>query len=345
MLASFWWTIRKSAPRGGECRAPPWLRTARRSPSRSAVPRQGTRLRLLQWGRCLDLFLGLRRRVRSPRQHPVLVWDYRAHGASGLSPNLDRLTMADVADDLARVMDAAGIDRAGHHLGALDGLPGNPRVLPPVSGANDGFGAHPRRLSARPANTFLDPRVGPAIFKTAYAIGTRIPKLRGHRSSRRPAPTAHLADDPAIGFGLHPDLARKQDIDPYLDHMARLDPRVFPRVRARGPRSRRRAACSQTSKCPPSSWPANATCLHPRHLSVEMAGRFPRAELLEIPRGSHAALIEQPELINLRLEKFIRDSVEPFEARRAADANPPTGSAASVGRISNGHHKSRDTEL
>jgi hypothetical protein len=28
--------------------------------------------------------------------------------------------------------------------------------------------------------------------------------------------------------------------------------------------------------------------------------------MLEIPRGSHAALIEQPELINLRLEKFLR---------------------------------------
>jgi len=44
----------------------------------------------------------------------------------------------------------------------------------------------------------------------------------------------------------------------------------------------------------------------PRHLSVQMAGRIPNAEMLEIPRGSHAALVEQPELINLRIEKFIR---------------------------------------
>jgi pimeloyl-ACP methyl ester carboxylesterase len=54
----------------------------------------------------------------------------------------------------------------------------------------------------------------------------------------------------------------------------------------------------------------------PRKLSLEMAQRIPSAELLEIPRGSHAALIEQPELINLRLEKFLRERVIPFESQR-----------------------------
>jgi hypothetical protein len=45
-----------------------------------------------------------------------------------------------------------------------------------------------------------------------------------------------------------------------------------------------------------------------------MAQRLGSAEILEIPGGSHAALIEQPELINLRLEKFLRERVAPFEA-------------------------------
>jgi len=56
----------------------------------------------------------------------------------------------------------------------------------------------------------------------------------------------------------------------------------------------------------------------PRHLSVEMSTRIPDADLLEIPRGSHAALIEQPELINLRLEKFLDTRVVPYEAKLAA---------------------------
>ena len=60
----------------------------------------------------------------------------------------------------------------------------------------------------------------------------------------------------------------------------------------------------------------------PRHLSLEMAQRVSDAELLEIPRGSHAALIEQPELINLRLEKFLRERIVPFEASTPAPVAP-----------------------
>ena len=61
----------------------------------------------------------------------------------------------------------------------------------------------------------------------------------------------------------------------------------------------------------------------PRHLSLEMAQRIPRAELLEIPRGSHAALIEQPELINLRLEKFFAGPVAAYEAELNEEAERP----------------------
>jgi pimeloyl-ACP methyl ester carboxylesterase len=61
----------------------------------------------------------------------------------------------------------------------------------------------------------------------------------------------------------------------------------------------------------------------PRHLSLEMAQRIRGAELLEIPRGSHAALIEQPELVNLRLEKFLRERVEPYAAETGTQRTAP----------------------
>ena len=37
----------------------------------------------------------------------------------------------------------------------------------------------------------------------------------------------------------------------------------------------------------------------------EMAARIPGAELLVLREGSHAALVEQPELVALTLEKFL----------------------------------------
>ncbi|MEO1334452.1 MAG: alpha/beta hydrolase, partial [Myxococcota bacterium] len=259
------------------------------------------------------------------KSYQVLVWDYRNHGASGHSPQLHALGLSDMADDLARVMDAAGVPRGvilGHSMGCqvifefYRLFPQRAAALVPMLGA---FG--------RPVDTFLDPRIGPTIFRTAYAIGTRVPKLVG--MAMRAGLRAPLTWQMTRRSGLvHPDLARKTDVDPYIDHMARLDPEVFLEfVRAAqahdaGPMLRR-------IRVPTLVVAGERDLFTPRHLSVEMAGRIPDAELLEIPRGSHAALIEQPELINLRLEKFLRERVEPAEAARTERSKVSTR---------NGHH-------
>jgi pimeloyl-ACP methyl ester carboxylesterase len=44
----------------------------------------------------------------------------------------------------------------------------------------------------------------------------------------------------------------------------------------------------------------------PLQRSREMASRIPRAELLVLREGSHAAMVEQPELLALTMEKFLR---------------------------------------
>jgi pimeloyl-ACP methyl ester carboxylesterase len=43
----------------------------------------------------------------------------------------------------------------------------------------------------------------------------------------------------------------------------------------------------------------------PYWLSQEMYDRIPGAEMLTVPGGSHIAPLEQPELITLRLEKWL----------------------------------------
>src|SRR5882672_5558937 len=44
------------------------------------------------------------------RDHKVIVWDYRGHGASGRAQNMEALTMGAMADDLARILDANNVD-------------------------------------------------------------------------------------------------------------------------------------------------------------------------------------------------------------------------------------------
>jgi len=243
--------------------------------------------------------------------HRVVVWDYRGHGASGVPEDTRGLSMADVADDLARVLDANEVDRAillGHSMGCQVILefarlfPRRTIGIVPILGA---FG--------RPADTFLDPRVGRSLYRAAYEVGTRIPDLinLGMRMTLKKPFMWHAARLTGL---VHPDLARKEDLDPYMEHLSRQNPRVFMDF-VRAAQEHDAGPILGELRCPALVVAGERDLFTPRHLSVEMAGRMQNAELLEIPRGSHAALIEQPELINLRLEKFIREKVIPFEAQ------------------------------
>src|SRR5262249_30792667 len=63
--------------------------------------------------------------------------------------------------------------------------------------------------------------------------------------------------------------------------------------------------------------------LTPLSLSHRMRDDIRGAELLLLPKGSHAGIIEHPELISLRLEKFLRQRIVPFLAARAGGSAAP----------------------
>ena len=244
-----------------------------------------------------------------------LVWDYRGHGASGQPRTPEAITMASMADDMARVLDANKVDRAmmlGHSMGCQVILefcrlfPDRVLALVPILGS---YG--------RAADTFLDPRVGRAIFKAAYEVGTKIPEVvntfaRLTLRSRAAWPFARRT-------GLvHRDMAKREDMEPYLEHLSRMDMRIFVEL----------VRAAQDHDAGPSwvrygvrSWSSPVSAISSR--PVTSPWRWPNASRtrssLEIPRGSHAALIEQPELINLRIEKFIRERVVPYEAKLEAE--------------------------
>lgn len=258
------------------------------------------------------------------KTHRVVVWDYRGHGASGIPDRIENITMANVAGDLARVMDANQIERAvllGHSMGCqvifefYRLFPERALALVPMLGA---FG--------HPADTFIDPRVGRTVYRAAYAVASRIPDLisMGMRMTLRKPIMWQFARWSGL---VHPDLCRKSDLDPYLEHLARQDVRVFFEM-VRAAQEHDASDILGDIRCPALVVAGERDLFTPRHLSVEMAGRMPKAELLEIPRGSHAALIEQPELINLRLEKFLAGPVQAYADSLAAAPSPSESAPA-----------------
>jgi pimeloyl-ACP methyl ester carboxylesterase len=249
----------------------------------------------------------------------VVVWDYRGHGASGVPDRIENITMSAIAGDLARVMDATGVERAvllGHSMGCQVILEFY-RLFPDrVLGLVPMLGAY-----GHPADTFIDPRVGRAMYRGAYAIASRIPDLIsvGMRMSLRKPLAWQLARVTGL---VHPDLCRKEDMDPYMEHLARQNPTVFFEM-VRAAQEHDASDILGDISCPALVVAGERDLFTPRHLSLEMAHRMPKAELLEIPRGSHAALIEQPELINLRLEKFLDGPVAEYEAELEEAADRP----------------------
>jgi len=49
----------------------------------------------------------------------------------------------------------------------------------------------------------------------------------------------------------------------------------------------------------------------PLWLSQRMHREVPQSEMLVVPSGSHTAVIELPELISLRIERFLKERVPP----------------------------------
>lgn len=245
------------------------------------------------------------------RDHQVITWEYRGHYASGRPQPLapDALTMSANTHDLAAVLDACAVERAvllGHSMGCQVILemwrnyPQRVAGLVPVCGP---YG--------RPMDTFfLPPKVTTTLADALAELTGSAPGLL--ESLMRPFLRSSLPDKIARLSGLiHPDLASAEDMAPYYANLSRMDLEVFFRMAIEMQRHDAGPWLHRID-VPTLVVAGERDTFTPLSLSIRMRDEIPGAELLLLPRGSHAAIIEHPELINLRLEKFLHERVVPF---------------------------------
>jgi pimeloyl-ACP methyl ester carboxylesterase len=246
---------------------------------------------------------------------PVLLWDYRGHGKSDI-PNNKRVTVRQCAEDMRVVMNAAGITTAvhlGHSMGSQVVLefyrlfPERTAALVPVLGS---FG--------RPLDTFWDSQIAAKLFPFIHAAATAAPEFWGRITEQVVKPG--LAHQVASTLGIiNGRLAQLKDMHDYFHHISRVPVDLFFHLG----KDAGEHTCEDLLpdiQCPVLIVGGENDKFTPVWLSEEMHRRVPGSELLVIREGSHAAVIEQPELINLRLEKFIRERVLPLPAHRAGGA-------------------------
>ncbi|HPM77288.1 MAG TPA: alpha/beta hydrolase [bacterium] len=242
--------------------------------------------------------------------HKVVVWDYRGHGESGLPNDFDNWTMEKNITDLTAVMDDADIERAvlvGHSMGcqvvleAWRHIPERIAALIPMLGA-----------AGHPVKTFFNTELSEYVFKFGYYFGmnhTGITQRVKHFISG-----LNLSYHVARLIVIDPQFASKEDFKPYFEHFGRIDPRAFFAMAAA------MAEHSAVDLLPEINVPVlvvggEQDVFTPYFLTEQMLRSIPGAELLQIKRGSHAALIEQPQLINLRLEKFFRERLPEWDRK------------------------------
>lgn len=252
------------------------------------------------------------------RQYTVLLWDYRAHGRSDRpSPIADAdFGIARHARDLAAVMDAAGVPNAmllGHSMGVQVIIefyrlfPARVRGLVTVLGT-----------AGRALDTFYDNPRSPAFFRAA---GRLIDTL-GERIHWIVRP---LMESPLAWFVtrnaqlVDPYYAKREDMLKYLDHLARLDMRIFIKT-VLAMNDHDAWPVLATIRVPTLVIAAEKDTFTPGWLSRKMAASIPGADFLLLADASHAAIIEQPDTIHHRVDRFLAER-RVFGARAVSSAS------------------------
>lgn len=238
-------------------------------------------------------------------EHRVIHWHYRAHGRSGLPVDPGRIDLPAHARDLISILDAHQVDRAvliGHSMGTQVALetfrlaPERVRALVLVCGS---YG----KVTATFHGSDMLKQVLPAILDLverrkglARALWGRIPpKLAFH--------IARLSKEvDALSI-------REEDFLPYMEHVSMMDPSIFlAMLRHAGEHTAEDLL--ERVNVPTLVISAERDTFTPPMLAEHMANTIPDAELFVLRGASHAAPIEQPVAIQLRIDKFLRERVE-----------------------------------
>jgi pimeloyl-ACP methyl ester carboxylesterase len=231
----------------------------------------------------------------------IIHWHYRGHGRTPVPRDRKRVSLADCADDLAAVLDAAGVSHAalaGHSMG--------------VQVCLEAYRRHRDRVAAlvlmcggygNPLRTFKGRKTLETALPWISFVINRAPSLVGF-VWRNLVPT-RLAYAIATRTEVNAELIRFDDFMPYLEHIARVDLPLFVDMLAHAGRHSAREILP-TIDVPALIVAGQRDGFTPASLSEEMHRLIKGSEMLVVDGGSHTAPIERPHLVNEAVSRFLR---------------------------------------
>jgi pimeloyl-ACP methyl ester carboxylesterase len=232
---------------------------------------------------------------------------YRGHGRTAAPVDPLRVTIEDLADDAACVLDDALVDRAvliGHSMGVQVALETYRRHRDRIAGLVLICGA-----SSHPLRTFRGSAALDELLPTIQKWIHRVPRVI-NRVTRLVLPT-RLAYEVASRLEIRRELIEPADFMPYLEGMARIDSRLFVAMLSAAAQHSADDLLSSIA-VPVLVIAGGRDGFTPPERSRTMAATIPDAELLDIADASHTAPIERPQLVD--------DAVRGFLSRRIDSA-------------------------
>jgi len=231
----------------------------------------------------------------------IVRFHYRGHGRSGAPAAIDRFSLESLGDDLESVLDTAGLGRAvllGHSVGAQVIVDFHRRQPRRVAGLVPVCGTY-----GRVVDTFHDNPVSRWLFPLVRRLVGRYPEQARALWRRL---DSDLLYDLATVTDVNGRLVHREDFRPYFSHLATMDVRHFFALAEDAARSDNLAHLP-TIDVPTLIITGERDRFTPDWLGEVMHRRIPASELLVVPGGSHTAPIEMPELINLRIARFLTE--------------------------------------
>ena len=247
---------------------------------------------------------------RLGRRHRVVHWHFRGHGRSGPSLDPERLSIEDLAGDLRRICDHLDVERpviAGHSMGVQVALEYYRQNADDVAALILMCGTFGRITTTFHGTDVLD-QVLPGLVRgmrmfpsVARAVWGRVPAAMAFRVA-------------CAGRELDGTRIQEEDFQRYWEHASLMDPEVFLPMLQHAGRHDARGFLAEV-EVPTLVVAAEHDTFTPMALAEEMAGAIPDAELVVIEDASHAAPVEQPELIAECVEDFLSSRLGLSRAR------------------------------
>jgi len=238
------------------------------------------------------------------KEYRLIHPNYRGHGRSQIPSNPDHMTIQDHCRDLLGILDEQGVDQCvliGHSMGVQTILEFTHRNPKRVASLVTICGSYGRVL-----DTFHDSSTLRNIFPHAVSLIQKHSNLGGQIwkfLARNPAswPLAKLLE-------VNAELAHREDVMPYFNHLARMNPRIF--MNALQSASQHSAlSFLRDLNTPTLIIAGERDQFTPKWLSEKMNMHLSESELVIANGASHIAPLESPKEINSEIIRFLAEQI------------------------------------